>query len=387
MNNARKFISLTEQFGTPLYVYDMPLLRRTLADAVAAASVNARFRLHYAMKACYEPRVLAAVEQYIDGIDAVSGGEIELAVEAGFSPERIMLAGVGKTDREIDMALSLGIEALNVESIPELEVISERAVMAGKTASVCLRINPDIDAHTHKFITTGLDENKFGIGMRRLDDAVALAHRLPNIVFDGLHFHIGSQITVSEPFKVLCERVNRMVADLRGKGYSVRTVNMGGGLGIDYNNPSANPIPDFKEYFDTFHSCLDTNHVDEVRFELGRALVAQCGNLMARVLYVKRTDTRTFVIIDAGMTDLVRPALYGARHNIINISGMLRGDSDINADIVGPVCESSDVFATDCRIAEPRRGDILCIQSAGAYGATMASRYNARPIAPAAFIE
>lgn len=378
MTEPRKLIEIAERAGTPLYAYDASLLRTTLGAAVDAAKVNSKFRIHYAMKACYEPGVLDIIREYIDSVDTVSGGEIELAVESGFTPDRIVFAGVGKTDSEIDLACRLGIEAFNVESLPELEVISERASASGTTARVCLRVNPDIDAHTHRYITTGLEENKFGINLTMLDRAVDMALALPGVVFDGLHFHIGSQITINEPFRILCERANDIVAALRNRGIAVNTLNVGGGLGVDYERPLENPVPPFKAYFHTFADHLDTSAVNEVRFELGRSLTAQCGTLLARVLYVKQGYKRKYVIADAGMTDLLRPALYGARHAITNLSGETRGESRETVDVVGPVCESSDTFGGDFELARPRRGDIIAIHSAGAYGATMSSAYNRR---------
>lgn len=378
---------ITESRPTPFYLYDLDLLQRTLNEAKEASSINRKFKVHYAMKACVENPVFEVIRAAGFGVDTVSGGEIETALKAGFAPESILFAGVGKTDREIDLGLQAGIECFNVESFPELEVINERAVLMGKKAKVALRVNPDIDAHTHHFISTGLSENKFGINLSQLDRAVSLALTLHGIEFTGLHFHIGSQITIYEPFELLCERVNAIVASLREKGVTVRTLNMGGGLAIDYDNPESNPIPDFKSYFNVFSKHLDTESVEEVRFELGRALVGVCGNLMARVVYVKEGDTRTFAILDAGMTEMIRPALYEARHPVTNISGELRGDLKRKVDIVGPVCESSDEFGKDYLIAAPRRGDIIRIGCAGAYGSVMSSRYNCRSLNTPVFVK
>lgn len=371
---------------TPFYLYDMRLLERTLKAATQAMAVNPKFRLHYAMKACAEEPVLKAVRNAGVGLDTVSGGEIAAGIKAGFSPDSIMFAGVGKTDSEIDFALTEQIKCFNVESLPELEAISERAVALGKTARVALRINPDIDAHTHHYITTGLSENKFGISLRQLDTAVDMVGRLEGLEFFGLHFHIGSQITVTEPFKLLCQKANYIVNYLECKGLNIHSINMGGGLAIDYDNPQSNPVPDFKTYFETFNRYLDTEKVDEVHFEPGRALVGQCGSLISRVVFVKEGETRTFVIADAGMTELIRPALYEARHPIVNISGNLRGDSLRKVDIVGPVCESSDVFGQDYLISLPKRGDILSIGCVGAYGQSMSSHYNGRSLNPSVFV-
>lgn len=365
---------------TPFYLYDLSLLKDTLNAAKDCAAVNPKFRIHYAVKACTDQRVLQTIARAGFGADTVSGGEIRRAIETGFPASKIMFAGVGKTDREIDLALATDIEAFNVESLPELEVIAERAAMMGKVARVALRINPEIDAHTHHYITTGLAENKFGINLSAIDTVIDKTLFWPSIQLVGLHFHIGSQITINEPFKILSERVNNIVSLITQKGIKLHSINVGGGLGIDYDDPDANPIPDFEGYFNTFNEFLDTSAVDEVHFELGRALVGQCASLISRVLYVKYGDTRTFAIIDAGMTELIRPALYQAVHAIQNLSGDDR--PIVNVDVVGPVCESSDTFATDYPVKEPRRGDIFAIRSAGAYGEVMSSNYNLRSLNP-----
>lgn len=372
------------QRSTPFYLYDMAVLRNTLDALNAAAAVCPKFRVHYAVKACYAAPVLAAIRDAGLGIDAVSGGEIRLAVDAGFDPSTILFAGVGKTDDEIDTALDAGIGCFNVESLPELDVIAERAAAKGVVANVALRINPDIDAHTHHCITTGLAENKFGINGAHLDEAVDRVLALPSVRLHGLHFHIGSQITVTEPFALLSRRINDTLQHLQQRGIRISAVDVGGGLAIDYDDPTA--LPAFKPYFDTFAAHLDTSLVDTVHFELGRAVVGQCGTLISRVVYVKEGDTRTFAIIDAGMSELIRPALYGARHPISNLSGDQRGDAAQTVDIVGPVCESSDVFGADYSISAPQRGDIIAIGSAGAYGEVMSSHYNCRSLQPPMYI-
>ena len=378
-------LSEVERRETPFYYYDLALLDKTVNAALKASSVNPKFRLHYAMKACTDPEILRHIARAGLGADTVSGAEILRAVETGFPASKIMFAGVGKTDKEIDIALEQGIEAFNVESIPELENISERASLKGVTANVALRVNPEIDAHTHHYITTGLAENKFGINLSSLDKAINVALSLPAIKLVGLHFHIGSQVTITEPFKILSERVNDIIRDLADKGIRLKSVNVGGGLGIDYDKPDENPIPDFKSYFDTFNDNLDTSLIDEVHFELGRALVGQCGSLISRVLYVKEGDERRFTILDAGMTELIRPALYQALHAVENLTGHDR--PIIKTDIVGPVCESSDTFATQYPLASPKRGDVIAIRSAGAYGQVMSSGYNLRQLNPPVYKE
>lgn len=367
---------------TPYYMYDLRVLRSTLDAINRASSVNPKFCVHYAMKACYDASVMNAVREAGLGLDTVSGGEIEIAINNGFDPATIMYAGVGKTDREIRMALRAEIGVFNVESLPELEAIAELAASMGCTARVALRINPEIDAHTHHYITTGVPENKFGINLDSLDMAVDRAMSLPSIDFCGLHFHIGSQITVTEPFAVLCDRVNTIVGRLAARGVRLRSINVGGGLAVDYEDPLGHPIPDFDSYFATIAKRLDTSLADEVHFELGRAVVAQCGWLVSRVVYVKNGGDRTFAILDAGMTELIRPALYQARHAVINITGETEERAKQKVDVVGPVCESADEFGKDYVLASPRRGDIVVIGSAGAYGEVMSSHYNARHLEP-----
>ena len=312
------------------------------------------------------------------GADCVSGGEVRAAIEAGFAPEKIVFAGVAKTDDEIRYALEQGIFCFNVESTEELTVINDIAHEMGKTARVCLRVNPNIDAHTHAKITTGLKENKFGISITALPSAVEMACLLPNIVFLGLHFHIGSQITDMAPFAQLAERINQLVGDVENLTCRpvVQHINVGGGLGILYEHPNHFPIPNFKAYFETWRNTLHLRDDQYLHFELGRSIVAQCGNLMTRVLYVKRGENKQFAIVDAGMTDLIRPALYGAFHRVENLT---HPDADEQLyDIVGPVCESSDVFVENYAISHVQRGDLLAMRSAGAYGEIMASQYNLR---------
>lgn len=383
--SAEQLMGLARDCATPFYVYNLDFLRRTLKQVENAAAVNPKFRVHYAMKACNDPRVLECVRSAGLGVDTVSGGEIELALEAGFDPAGIMFAGVAKTDREIDLALEAGIGCFNVESLQELEVISARAQEMGTVAQVALRINPDIDAHTHHYITTGLAENKFGINMGHLDTAVDAALSAEGVHLKGLHFHIGSQITVTEPFRILCERVNGILDSLRARGIGLESINVGGGLPIDYENPDA--MPDFAPYFDTINRYLNTDGISEVHFELGRSIVGQCGTLVSRVVFVKPGDTRTFAILDAGMTELIRPALYGAVHPINNLSGESRGEQLTEYDIVGPVCESTDTFAESYPLAAARRGDIIAIGSAGAYGQTMSGNYNMRHLEATQYIE
>lgn len=374
-------LSKLEQHETPYYYYDLALLDHTLQAIRQAVADAPQYHVHYAVKACATPAVLKRISQAGLGADCVSGGEIVRAVEAGFPPAQIVYAGVGKTDREICTALQYDIAAFNVESTAELEVINGLATEMGRKARVALRINPNIDAHTHEKITTGLNENKFGIAMQDAISTIRLAQQLESIEFVGLHFHIGSQITSFEPFAELCRCINSLTGQLEAEGIDVRSINVGGGLGIDYNCPEEHPIPDFAGYFRTFKEHLRLRPSQELHFELGRAVVAQCGNLVCRVVYVKHGIAKHFIIVDAGMTDLIRPAMYGSFHKPLNISAAARGEQASEVyDLVGPICESSDVFVKDYVMPLAQRGDIIVFRSAGAYGEIMASQYNCRPL-------
>ena len=369
---------------TPFYFYDLRLLERTVKE-IRRTARDPRFKVHYAIKANANPGILRTIQAAGFGVDCVSGWEIEAAIEAGFRGDRIVFAGVGKSDPEIRSALEADIECFNVESEPALRVISEIAAEMGKTARVAIRVNPNIDAHTHAYITTGLAENKFGINLEQLDSIIGLAKSLPAIDLKGLHFHIGSQITETEPFVMLCETINRLQDEWEAKGVTFRSINVGGGLGIDYADPDRHPIPDFEGYFKSFRNHLRLRPDQELHFELGRSVVAQCGSLITRVLYVKEGTTKRFAIVDAGMTDLIRPALYNAHHRIENISSP-NGERH-HYDIVGPICESSDCFGKDELLPAIRRGDFLALRSAGAYGEIMASQYNCRQLPSSYFYE
>lgn len=360
---------------TPFYYYDLRLLRQTAAAALEAAD-GAPFCIHYALKACAATEVLHLLAQSGLGADCVSGGEIRAALDAGIPAERIVFAGVAKADWEIRYALEQGIFCFNAESVPELEVIDSIAGEMHCRARVALRINPNVDAHTHRLITTGRQENKFGIGWNEAEDAVRLCRSLKHLDFAGLHFHIGSQITTLEPYRELCGRINTLQERLAAQGVQADYLNVGGGLGIDYEDPDGCPIPDFRAYFDVFRQHLRLQPQQTVHFELGRSIVGQCGSLITRVLYVKKGAEKEFVMVDAGMNDLIRPALYGAHHAIRHLSAS-SGETGVY-DVVGPVCESSDVFAESYTLPLTHRGDLLAIRSAGAYGESMASTYNLR---------
>ena len=366
-----------QSLRTPFYYYDMDLLRATLASINQEAGKHENFIVHYAVKANANPSVLRCIKQAGLGVDCVSGGEIEAALKAGFSAEKIVFAGVGKSDWEINLGLKAGIHCFNVESIPELEVINELAAQQNTIAQVAFRINPDVGAHTHANITTGLAENKFGIAMRDMESVIELAQSMKNIRFIGLHFHIGSQILDMADFQALCNRINELQNQLESHRIIVKSINVGGGLGVDYQHPNRLSIPDFKSYFDTYATKLKLRPGQELHFELGRAVVAQMGSLLTRTLYIKEGAKKKFCIVDAGMTDLIRPALYQAYHKIENISS----DEPMEAyDVVGPICESSDVFAKQIDLNKAKRGDLIAIRSAGAYGEIMASQYNCRQL-------
>lgn len=366
-----------QKIETPFYYYDTALLRKTLDEIKKQTAVHPGFRVHYAVKANANPKLLNIVCQAGLGADCVSGGEINAAVAAGFAPDKIVYAGVGKSDWEINLGIDRDILCFNVESVPELEVINELAARKGRVARVAFRINPNVGAHTHANITTGLAENKFGIAMSDMDKVIEMASGMKNVKFVGLHFHIGSQILDMGDFEALCNRINDLQDKLERQHVVVESINVGGGLGIDYHNPNRIPIPDFKAYFDTYAKCLRLRPGQTLHFELGRSVVGQCGSLFTRVLYVKEGTAKKFVIVDAGMTDLIRPALYNAYHKIENVSN--DGKKEVY-DVVGPICESSDVFAKAIDLDECHRGDMIALRSAGAYGEIMASGYNCRKL-------
>ena len=362
---------------TPFYYYDCDLLRETLHVIEEEANKHKGYIVHYAVKANANKKVLNLISQTGMGADCVSGGEIQRCLECGFPSEKIVYAGVGKADWEINLGLDNDIFCFNVESEEELEIINELSQKRGKIASVCLRINPEVGAHTHANITTGLAENKFGIALRYVPSIISAAMEMTHINLIGLHFHIGSQIMEMQDFQALCARINDIQDDLEKRGVKVENINVGGGLGIDYNDPEAHPIPDFQSYFNTFAKHLKLRKGQKVHFELGRSVVGQMGSLITRTIYVKQGKSRQFAIVDAGMSDLLRPALYQAHHRIVNLSNT---DALQSYDVVGPICESSDVFAKEVSLPTVHRGDLLAIRSAGAYGESMASQYNCRKL-------
>lgn len=368
-------INALKQLKTPFYFYDLDLLRNTLQQ-IKKHGLSKGYHVHFALKANNQFRVLDEILKAGLGADCVSGGEVQRALDAGFTPEQVVFAGVGKRDEEIELGLKHNIFCFNCESPQELEVINELAGKENKTARVALRLNPNVDANTHKYITTGLDENKFGINEEDLEGVLEQLPNLKNIELIGIHFHIGSQIENYEPFRKLCERANHINNRLEEAGFKLDVINVGGGFGIDYSEPSKNPIPNFERYFGLFEEHIQLKPHQELHFELGRSIIGQSGSLISRVLYTKKGREKTFAIIDAGMTELIRPALYQASHEI---EVLINNSKETSVyDVVGPICESSDTFRTDIELPTIERGDLLAILSAGAYGEVMKSNYNLR---------
>lgn len=375
----KNIIEKLSRIETPFYYYDLDILRSTL-EMVKKESANSGYKIHYAVKANSNPRILKLIASYGFGADCVSYNEINAAIKAGFSPSEIVFAGVGKTDKDINAALKDEIFCFNCESIPEMEVINQFAAIQSKTAKIALRINPYIEAYTHKYITTGIEESKFGINIAEIGDVIKRLGEFSNLQFIGIHFHVGSQITRMSVFKSLCARINELQDWFSSRHISLDIINVGGGLGIDYENPDNNP--DFGEYFALLNEFISLFPGQELHVEPGRSIIGQCGSLISRVLFIKNGSNTMFAILDAGMTDLIRPALYQAHHKIENLTST---GNVCRYDVVGPVCESSDTFAKYIELPETSRGDLIAIRSAGAYGEVMAMRYNLRDLPKAVF--
>ncbi len=377
-NTIKRF----QELETPFYYYDLDILNKTLT-ACREASSKYGFHVHYAMKANFNPKVLDMIQSFGFGADCVSGNEVKAAIEHGFGKEKVVFAGVGKSDKEINLALDADIFCFNAESVQELFVINDLAKAKNKTAKIAIRINPNVDAHTHHYITTGLEENKFGINTFQLGDVTDALRKCTNLQFLGIHFHIGSQITDMEVYKSLCIRINEIQDWFEDHGFAVKVLNTGGGLGVDYHNPDTNGVSDFESYFKVFNDFLKVKPGQEVHFELGRALVAQSAALISRVLYVKNGMKKNFLVLDAGMTELIRPMLYQAFHLIENLTQSKNEDrkpveTNLKYDVVGPICESTDCFQKDVDLPASFRGDLIAVRTAGAYGEVMVSGYNLR---------
>lgn len=379
--NSNDIIAALEHRSTPCYYYDLSLLDKTL-DLVNEHGTKKGYHIHFALKANHEPKILQRIQKAGLGADCVSGGEVKQAIDCQFDPKHIAFAGVGKSDAEIELGLDEGIFCFNVESLQEMIVINEIAERKNIQAPIALRLNPNVQVNTHKYITTGLHVNKFGISDEELLLVLDALPSLSHIQFLGIHFHIGSQITSLEPFVELCHKANQYVEQIEDRGFTIKVLNMGGGFGVNYSDPNAEPIPDLKAFFEVFDTHLNHRKDQEVHFELGRAIIAQAGSLLTRVLYIKERSTKNFAVVDAGMTELIRPALYQATHIIDALSLSDSNAPLVNYDVVGPICESSDTFIQDYPLNKLQRGDVLAIRSAGAYGQVMKSRYNLRPDFP-----
>jgi diaminopimelate decarboxylase len=376
-----KVIEKFKSIKTPFYYYDLDLLEENL-QVLKRISSEYNYLIHYALKANVNGPILEKISGYGLGADCVSGNEIKRALDYKFPQQKIVFAGVGKTDKELKLALRNNIQCINCESLQELEVINQLARKARYRARLALRINPDLEANTHRYITTGRKDNKFGITFEELANIAEILINYTNIQLVGLHAHIGSQITDMNVFRNLALRLNDIQDWFRQKGIIFTDLNLGGGLGVDYQNPDQNPIPDYSLYFQMFKQNLKTITDQQVHFELGRAIVAQCGSLISRVLYVKGAGADKFVVLDAGMTELIRPALYSAYHKIENLTST---GAPHTYDVVGPVCESSDFLGKKVELPQTKRGDLLAIRTTGAYAQVMASHYNLRDFAKAVY--
>lgn len=374
-------ISALQAFKTPYYFYDLDVLRQSLEE-VKKHGLSKGYHVHFALKANNQLRLLDIIKEAGLGADCVSGGEITRSLEAGFSPHEIAFAGVGKSNEEIELGLKHNIFCFNSESPQELEVINNLAGKMGKKARIALRLNPNVEADTHKYITTGLSENKFGINESDLDSVLEKLPKLKNLELIGIHFHIGSQIEKFTPFEELCVKANQLNEYIEDRGFTLTVINVGGGFGINYDHPNDNSVPDFERFFNLFSKHIRLKDHQKLHFELGRSIVGQCGSLMTHVLYTKTGQAKNFAIVDAGMTELIRPALYQAKHRIDVLTSQ---KPEKSYDVVGPICESSDTFRTDISIPEVERGDLIAIRSAGAYGEVMRSAYNLREANPTVY--
>jgi diaminopimelate decarboxylase len=364
--------------GTPFYCYSTATLERHY-KVFAGAFADVDALVCYAMKANSNQAVIATLAKLGAGADVVSGGELKRARAAGIVPGKIMFSGLGKTAAELALALDEGILCINIESEPELELLSSIAGSKGRTASISVRVNPDIDAKTHHKIATGKAENKFGIPVSRAREVYARAAKLPGIKVTGVDMHIGSQITDLDPFGNAFTLLADFVRTLRADGHTIAHVDLGGGLGIPYRDDNE-PPPHPEAYAQVVKRA--TRDLDcKLIFEPGRLIVGNAGILVTRVLFVKHGEAKNFVVVDAAMNDLIRPTLYDAHHEIRPVRETEAGRR-IRADVVGPVCESGDFLALDRDMPEPRPGDLLAVMSAGAYGAVQAGTYNTRPLVP-----
>ena len=379
---SRQVADKLAKYETPFYLYDIELLNQTLESLMSIAN-KYNYKIHYAIKANYDARLLQIIRKHGVGIDCASGNEVRCAIEAGFDPKTIVYAGVGKRDKEIRYAIEQDILAINCESIEEIELVNQFAAEASKVVNIALRVNPDIDPKTNHCIDTGQADSKFGISYEEILSEVESIRALKNIEVIGMHIHIGSQIRELHVFENMCNKVNVIVDNLTKLGFEIEFVDVGGGLGINYDMPENEPIPNFASVFAIIKQHLKVGNRG-VHFEFGRSIVAQCGELITKVLYNKTTATgRRLVIVDGSMTELIRPALYGSYHNIENITS--ESEQRLKYTIVGTACESTDVFDENISLPLTKRGDLLTIKSAGAYGMSMASRYNQHDLPAAVY--
>jgi diaminopimelate decarboxylase len=374
---------LAEKVGTPFYCYSTATLERhyrVFADAFPKDSLIA-----YSVKANGNLAVLKTLSRLGAGADVVSGGELKKALLGGIAPGRIVFSGVGKSKAEMKLALEAGIYQFNVESEAELLALSDVASALGTTAPITFRVNPNVDAKTHAKITTGTAETKFGIAWSRVREAYALAARLPAIRIVGIDLHIGSQLVDLEPFETAFGKLVELTAQLRRDGHTIERLDLGGGLGVPYVQDNT-PPPDPAAY-GRMATRVTAALGCQLILEPGRLIAANAGILVTRVLYIKQGEEKTFAIVDAGMNDLIRPALYDSHHDIVRVREAAPGVARQRYDVVGPVCETSDIFAADRELPELKSGDLVAILTAGAYGAVMASAYNARPPAPEVLVK
>jgi diaminopimelate decarboxylase len=381
---AVSLAELAAAVGTPFYCYSTATLERhyrVFVDAFAGEKVL----VCYAMKANSNQSVLRTLARLGAGADVVSGGELKRALEAGIPPERIVFSGVGKTEAELRAALAADILCINIESEPELELLSRLAAETGRTARISVRVNPDVDAGTHAKISTGKSENKFGIPLAHARDVYARAAKLPGIEVTGADMHIGSQITDLDRMEAAFRILTEFVQTLRADGHDISHVDFGGGLGIPYYmDREAPPAP---AVYAAMVKRVAHDLGCTLLFEPGRLIVGNAGILLTRVIYVKHGEAKNFVIIDAAMNDLIRPTLYEAHHDILPVIEAAAGAKTIVADVVGPVCESGDYLALDRTLPEPRAGDLLAIMTSGAYGAVQSGTYNTRPLVPEVLVK
>lgn len=372
---SRELLRSFKNIQTPFYYYDLDLLRNTLKTLSKELDTKS-FKVHYAIKANANNIILEIIKNHGLGIDAVSGNEIKKSLEIGYSNKDIVFAGVGKTDVDINYAINNEIACFNCESLEELEVINTLSLKLNKTSNVSLRLNPNIVSDTHKKITTGTEKNKFGIDINDLHNVLIKMNDLSNLKLSGIHFHLGSQIGNINVFKKLSQIANKTNKRIYEYGILLNHINVGGGLSIDYLNPQKNPLSNFKDYFNIYKENIKLMKNQKLYFELGRSLVGQSGFLISKVLFTKKSYKRNYIILDAGMSELMRPSLYNSYHKILNITS--REMTNKKYDVVGPLCESSDVFIKNLKLPTSKRGDLFCIYSSGAYGETMSSNYNLR---------